>query len=93
MVVSGQSGFDIRGGDTTPPHHLRPRLIIASRMSVLYDSRRLTSGRSVRTRLFSLPGRVVNHSRRLILRLPTDWPWARTYRTALNNTRALPQLS
>ena len=28
-----------RGRDTTPPHHLRSHLIIASRMSVLYDSR------------------------------------------------------
>ena len=53
---------------------------------------RLTCGRTVRNRLFNLPGRIVNHSHKLILRLPTRWPWAHAYRTALNNIRALPQL-
>ena len=40
---------------------------------------RLTNGNTVRTRLFTLPGRIVNHGRKLILRLPTRWPWADTY--------------
>ena len=31
---------------------------------------RLTNGNTVRTRLFTLPGRIVNHGRKLILRLP-----------------------
>ena len=53
---------------------------------------RLTCGATVRNRLFNLPGRVVNHSRRLILRLPARWPWAHTYRTALHSIRSLPQL-
>ena len=53
---------------------------------------KLTCGRTVRTRLFNLPGRIVNHSHKLILRLPTRWPWAHTYRTALNSIRSLPQL-
>ena len=53
---------------------------------------RLTNGHTVRNRLFKLPGRIVNHSHKHILRLPTNWPWAHTYRTALNNIRVLPQL-
>ena len=53
---------------------------------------RLVNGNTVRTRLFRLPGRIVNHGRRLILRLPTRWPWANTYHTALAGIRNLPQL-
>ncbi len=53
---------------------------------------KLTCGRTVRTRLFNLPGRIVNHSHKLLLRLPTRWPWANAYRTALNSIRTLPQL-
>ena len=60
-------------------HHTRP-------------AGRLTNGNTVRTRLFTLPGRIVNHGRRLILRLPTRWPWADTYHTALAGIRSLPQL-
>ncbi|MCQ3804570.1 MAG: transposase [Acidimicrobiia bacterium] len=55
-------------------------------------SERLTNGNTVRTRLFKLPGRIVNHAGQLIVRLPTNWPWASAYRTALQNIRALPQL-
>ena len=53
---------------------------------------RLTNGNTVRTRLFTLPGRIVNHGRKLILRLPTRWPWADTYLTTLAGIRSLPQL-
>ena len=53
---------------------------------------RLVNGRTVRTRLLSLPGRLVNHSGQIILRLPTRWPWATTIRTTLTNIRSLPQL-
>ena len=60
-------------------HHTRP-------------AGRLTNGNTVRTRLFTLPGRIVNHGRKLILRLPTRWPWANTYHTALAGVRSLPQL-
>ena len=49
-------------------------------------------GPTIRTRLFGLPGRVVNHSGQHILRLPARWPWANTYQTTLQNLRALPQL-
>ena len=52
----------------------------------------LTNGNTVRTRLFRLPGRIVNHGGKLILRLPARWPWADTYLTTLASIRSLPQL-
>ncbi len=55
-------------------------------------SAQLVYGRTIRTRLFGLPGRLVNHSGRPILRLPARWPWATTYQTTLTNLRGLPQL-
>ena len=53
---------------------------------------RLVRGRTIRTRLFGLPGRLVNHGGKLLLRLPARWPWADTYLTTLTNLRSLPQL-
>ena len=53
---------------------------------------RLVCGRTIRTRLFGLPGRVVNHGGRRLVRLPARWPWASTYLTTLTNLRNLPQL-
>jgi len=53
----------------------------------------LTVMRTVRTRVFSLPGRLVNRSGRLVLRLPRRWPWASTFVGALDSLRALPMLA
>ena len=53
---------------------------------------RLVRGRTIRTRLFGVPGRLVNHSGQPIVRLAARWPWARTYLTTLTNLRSLPQL-
>ena len=53
---------------------------------------KLTVGRTVRNQLLALPGRLVNHAGRTILRLPARWPWATTFHTTLTNTRNLPQL-
>ena len=53
---------------------------------------RLTNGNTVRIQLFTLPGRIVNHGRKLILRLPAKWPWASLYNTTLAGIRSLPQL-
>ena len=52
----------------------------------------LTVGATIRARLYRIPGRVVNHGGRLLLRLPARWPWARLYQNALDNLRGLPQL-
>jgi len=53
----------------------------------------LTVMRTVRTRVFALPGRLVNRSGRLVLRLPTRWPWATTFTDALSHIRGLPLLA
>jgi len=49
----------------------------------------LTVARTMRTRLVAIPGRLVNRSGRTILRLPTRWPWATTFTTALDTLRLL----
>ncbi len=53
---------------------------------------KLTVGRTVRNRLLAVPGRLVNHAGRHLLRLPARWPWATTFQVNLTNTRAPPQL-
>ena len=40
----------------------------------------------------ALPGRLVNHAGRTILRLPARWPPAATFHTTLTNIANLPQL-
>jgi Transposase DDE domain group 1 len=49
----------------------------------------LTVARTMRTRLLTIPGRLVNRSGRPTLRLPTNWPWATTFTTALDTLRLL----
>jgi Transposase DDE domain group 1 len=53
----------------------------------------LTVTRTIRTRLFAIPGRLVNRSRRWVLRLPARWPWATSFNTALDRIRSLPLLT
>ncbi len=55
-------------------------------------SNKLTAATTTRNRLLCLPGRLVNHAGRTILRLPAHWPWAPTFHTTLTNIRNLPQL-
>ena len=45
---------------------------------------------TLRRQLFSIPGRLVHTARRLHLRLPTNWPWADAFLTALTGINALP---
>lgn len=47
---------------------------------------------TLRRRLFTLPGRLVHTARRLHLRLPQDWPWARAFDTATARIAAIPAL-
>lgn len=49
----------------------------------------LTVARTIRTRLLAIPGRLVNRAGRTMLRLPTRWPWATTFTTALDTLRLL----
>jgi len=49
----------------------------------------LVVARTIRTRLLAIPGRLVNRAGRSTLRLPTRWPWAIQFATALDTLRAL----
>jgi hypothetical protein len=53
----------------------------------------LIVARTTRTRLLALPGRLVNRAGRPTLRLPTRWPWANEFTTALRSLRALQPLT
>jgi hypothetical protein len=61
-----------------------------ARLGKLHPAGQLTVATTVRRRIFNVPGRIVNRSGRPILRLPTRWPWATTFTTALTNIRQLP---
>ncbi len=49
----------------------------------------LIVARTVRTRLLTIPGRIVNRAGRSTLRLPTRWPWADEFTTVLRSIRSL----
>ncbi len=63
-----------------------------ARLGRAHPTRQLTVTATIRNRLLTVPGRLVNHSGRHKLRLPLNWPWAKTFTTALDRTRSLPQL-
>lgn len=50
----------------------------------------LVVAKTFRHRLLAVPGRLVNRSGQPTLRLPTRWPWAQRFLTALDALRALP---
>lgn len=64
-----------------------------ARLGGVHPADQLTVARTIRTRLLTLPGRLVNRSRRWTLRLPARWPWATTFHTALDRIRSLPLLT
>ena len=49
----------------------------------------LTVARTLRTRLFSVPGRLVNRSGTPTLRTPLHWPWADAFTKVLGQLRLL----
>ena len=63
-----------------------------ARLGHAHNTNQLTVAATLRRRLICVPGRLVNHSQRHILRLPADWPWAHTFTAALNRLRNLPLL-
>jgi len=65
----------------------------AARLGDMHPAERLTVARTVRARVLAVPGRLVNRSGRLVLRLPLQWPWAPTFTRALERIRALPLLA
>lgn len=64
-----------------------------ARLGHIQPDGQLTVARTVRSRVLALPGRLVNRSGRLVLRLPDRWPWATTFTVALDRIRALPLLT
>jgi hypothetical protein len=59
----------------------------------VHSKDQLTVTRTIRSRLLDLPGRLVNRSGQLMLRLPERWPWATSFTHALDRVRALPLLT
>jgi hypothetical protein len=53
----------------------------------------IVTTKTLRRRLFALAGRLTRSARRLTLHLPTRWPWAIGWSTALARLRALPLLA
>jgi hypothetical protein len=53
----------------------------------------IVTAKTLRRRLFGLPGRLTRSARRLTLHLPLDWPWAAEFAAALARLRALPLLA
>jgi hypothetical protein len=64
-----------------------------ARLGGLHPDEQLTVTRTIRTKHFALPGRIVNRSGRHTLRLPARWPWADTFHTALARLRAIPLIA
>jgi len=62
----------------------------SARLGDMHPAERLTVARTVRTRVVAVPGRLVNRSGHLVLRLPLHWPWAPTFTRALDRIRSLP---
>ena len=46
--------------------------------------------KTIRRRFITLPGRLTHNARRRHLHLPSGWPWAEGFLTALARLRALP---
>jgi hypothetical protein len=63
-----------------------------ARLGRTHPHRQLTVAATMRRRLLTVPGRLVNHSGRHRLRLPANWPWATSFTTALGHLRNLPLL-
>jgi hypothetical protein len=61
----------------------------SARIGGLVDEDTLVVARTLRTRYFSVPGRLVNRSKKMTLRMPTHWPWAESFVDALASLRAV----
>ena len=53
----------------------------------------IVTTKTLRRRLFSLPGRLTRSARRVTLHLPARWPWAVNFTAALATLRAIPRLT
>jgi hypothetical protein len=64
-----------------------------ARLGDIHPAGQLTVARTIRNRLFTLPGRLVNRSGRPVLRLAKRWRWETTFQRALGQIRALPLIT
>jgi len=53
----------------------------------------IVTTKTLRRRLFNLPGRLTRSARRVTLHLPARWPWAIGFSAALTRLRAIPILA
>ena len=53
----------------------------------------IVTTKTLRRRLFGLPGRLTSSARRFTLHLPARWPWAMGFVRALARFRAMPLLA
>ena len=63
-----------------------------ARLGGTHPAGQLTVAATVRDRLLTVAGRLVNHSGKHRLRLPLNWPWQNTFTRALQQIRNLPLL-
>ncbi len=56
---------------------------------LIEENETLVVARTLRTRYFAVPARLVNRSGRPTLRMPTQWPWRVKFSHALTNLRAV----
>jgi hypothetical protein len=56
------------------------------------ETGQLVVARTLRTSIFSVPGRLVSRSGRLTLRAPLEWPWAKVFERAIVLLRSLPPI-
>ena len=61
----------------------------SAKLGGLVEEDTLVVARTLRTRYFSVPARLVNRSGTPTLRGPTHWPWAPSFSRALTNLRAV----
>lgn len=61
----------------------------AALADLLDEDQTLVVARTLRTRYFAVPGRLVNRSGRPTLRMPERWPWALRFTQALADLRAV----
>jgi hypothetical protein len=53
----------------------------------------IVTTKTLRRRLFNLPGRLTRSARRVTLHLPARWPWAIDFAAALTRLRSIPILA
>ncbi len=64
-----------------------------ARLGDIHPGDQLSVAATLRSRMLTVPGRLVNRAGRLVLRLPQRWPWAEAFSVALDRVRSLPLIA